>query len=51
MSDLIIYHQSLTKLKRKDKSEYNYAEIKLIQGFLNSLAVKMEKILVYLEII
>ena len=38
-----MYHQSSTTLKRQDKSELNYAEIKLIQGSVDRLAVEMEE--------
>ena len=43
MSDLIKYHQIFTTLKRQDKSESNDAKIKLIQGFVDSIAVEMEE--------
>ena len=43
MSELIKYHQSLTTLKRQYKSESNDAQIKLVQEFVDSLAVEMEE--------
>ena len=42
MSDMSRYHKSLEFFKRQDKSESNDAQIKLIQGFVDSLAVKLE---------
>ena len=43
MGDMYMYHQTLATLRRKDKSESNDAKIKLIQVFVDSLAIEMEE--------